>query len=278
VRKDAPDPEWTPEQTEKAREIAHRFGYGAANNVPSGITGGVRIVEGGLAWKIASEAEALKDEDSSRTILFAGSPDRDLEQDELTFLKDVFNVALGAKSATEYGVAKMFAHKLGDRHSEGEKVLNYGYEVTPGNPFLQAPTGQLLHTGMTENAQLVGVLRVDRENFEESPGVWKFRNRPDPEGLMRFVSRVLDAEGMPDTPVGLMTSNAYASRVVSAVSAGLDSGREVGVGMYGRTTMAKVRGTPLQEDSPLNQLPGDLRIAYDNLVKLQQKLTQPISE
>ena len=90
---------------------------------------------------------------------------------------------------------------------------------------------------------------------------------------MRFVSDVLTANGDNDSPIGLITSNAYASRIPEAMRAGLKNGREFGVAMYGRETLAKVQDAPMKPDTDLNQLPGELRVMHDNLQKLLSEVS-----
>lgn len=264
VRADDPEPNWTEEQVATARELAHSFGYGAEKDMLSGLAGGVRILEGGLAWKIAAEAQAFEKEGEAVAV-FAGSAYRTIREDETVFLKERLGIELPAGS-TEYTVAMALAKKTAG--ADTQEPLPYGYQVAEGNHTMPEATGQLVKI-----SDSVLVLRVDRENYEED-GKPKYRHQPSTEALMRFLSDVLSASGDQVSPVGLITSNTYASRVPDALRAGLKNNRQFGVAMYGRETIASVKAEPVTPDSPLNQLPGDLRVMYDNLSKLLDELNQ----
>lgn len=273
VRADAPEPTWSDDQIAKAREVAHSFGYGAEANVASGLNGGVRIVEGGLAWKIAAEAVAAEEDGDPSRIIFAGSPYRILREDEIAFIQKRYEVSL-ASTATEYDSARLAAKSQASTLYDEETALPFGYEIAASNPTTQVTTGQLSGIGTTEKGQEVQLLRVDREVYEEDD-IPKYRHQPASEALMRFVADVLAAEGKHDDPVGLITSSTYASRLPNAIRVGLNNGRQFGVAMYGRATLAEVKDESIAPDSPLNQLPGDLRVMYDNLRKLEAEIAQP---
>lgn len=268
VRADAAAPEWDSETEQKVRNVAHEFGYGAEQNVGSGLEGGARIVEGGLAWKIAAEATMLASE-RAENIVFAGSAHRKLREDEITFVKLYYGIDLSA-DATEYDVAKLAA----TRQINGlvqEQTLPFGYEVAEGNPIIQEATGQLINLGSSSEGTGINVLRIDRDNYEVD-GQPKYRYQPSSEVIMRLISDISTAVGDQTSPVALITSNTYASRVPDAWRAGAGRNRQFGVAMYGRATLAEVKGEPMSADSPLNQLPGDLRIMHDNLQKLLNEL------
>jgi hypothetical protein len=272
VRADAPEPDWSPEQVEKVREVAHRLGYGTEQTVPSGLTGGVRIAEGGLAWKIAAEAAALEAENNHSTIIFAGSPNRTLREDEQVFLHNIFNEELD-REATEYDLAYFFARRQATKSVNKPPIaLSFGYELTEGFPTIQGEeTWQLIHVGETKEGQSVQLLRVDQIDNTEL-GTEAKKPTPDSARLIGFIADVLSMQGNDESPIGLVTSNAYASRQIDAVRASLSHNRQVGVVMYGRATMAEVMLLEMKPDTPLNQLPGDLRVTYDKLIQLQQEL------
>jgi hypothetical protein len=270
VRKDAPEPNWTEDQTAQVREIAHRFGYGAEQNVLSGVRGGIRVAEGGLAWKIAAELAVIDQEEGLESIVFAGSPYRKAKPEELAFIKDKYEVEL-QDGTTEYDIAHFFAQTKSSRLADKPVVMPFGYEVSEGNPTLAMGTGQLVHVGETDSGQAIQLLRVDREIYQEDDNQ-KYRYQPDSAALMGFVADVMEATGQ-EGGVALVTSNTYASRQHDAVRAGLKRGREFGVAMYGRKTLAEVKGVEMQPDSPLNQLPGDLRSTYEKLQLLQAELS-----
>jgi hypothetical protein len=131
-------------------------------------------------------------------------------------------------------------------------------------------TGQLVHVGETSRGQAVQILRVDREIYEER-GESKYRFQPDSAALMGFVADAMEAQDQ-EGGVALVTGNTYASRQYDAIRAGVSRGREFGVAMYGRATIAAVRGIDMLPDSPLNQLPDDLRSTYEKLRLLQAEL------
>jgi hypothetical protein len=272
-RRTAPTPDWTPEQAANVREIAHRLGYGAEHNVSSGLPGGILIAEGGLAWKIAAEAAAFEDETGPRTLLFAGSPHRVLREDEHEFLSQRLGVTLSG-DATEYDLAGLFAERQADKTSGQREILHFGYETTEGNPTVHRSTGQLVYVGETSKSQSVQLLKVEGRVDPEDGS--KIIHKPKPVGLMRFMADVSALQGNKQESIGLVTSSTYASRVVDAVRAGIShGGRQFGVAMYGRQTLADIKGVPLQPDSPLNQLPGDLRETYDKLQALAKMLNHP---
>ncbi|MGC1176842.1 MAG: hypothetical protein WA843_02130 [Candidatus Saccharimonadales bacterium] len=271
ARDDAPMPDWTPEQEEKNREIGKRFGYGAEQNVPSGLSGGVRIMEGGMVWKMMAEAEALKDEDRPKTLVFAGSPFLKLNEKELTFLREKHNVSM-PDDATQYDAARWLAERQADKAvSKKPIVLHFGYGVSEGNPIAFEATGQLVYIGETLEGQSVQLLRVDREIYQDADGNDKYRYQPDTARVMGILAEVLKAQGNDHDSVGLVTSNTYASRQVDAIRAGLDHSRRFGVAMYGRETLRGL-GAPVPQEMALNHLPGDLRVTYDKLLQLKTEI------
>lgn len=268
VRNDAPMPDWTPEQEADAREIGRRFGYGAEQDVLSGLAGVVSIAEGGKVWKIMAEAEAIKAEDSPR-VIFSGSQYRRLGEDELNFLKENHDLELPPET-TEYDAARWVAEQQIAGPSQPE-VLPFGYEVGEGNKVFQAKTGQLIRLGTADDGRSIELFRVDRENYEDTDGSKKYRFQPDNLRVMGIVSEILSLQGDEASPVSLATSNTYASRQVNAIRAGLSRGRHFAVTMYGRRTITGL-GAPVPAETPLNHLPGDLRVTHDSLQKLLSEL------
>jgi hypothetical protein len=269
VRDEAPMPDWTSEQIAKAREVGQRFGYGAEQDVPSGLSGGVAVAEGGKVWKIMAEAEAIKVESNPTRLIFAGSAHRRLGEDELTFLKGKHGAALDV-GATEYDAARWVARRQAEALADEPEVLPFGYEVSESNPMISGPTGQLVRLGRAPNGPSVELLRIDREDFEDEAGEKKFRNQPTSDRVMSLVSEMLAAEDDTSTPVIFLTSNTYASKSVDQVRNGLKSGRQFGVALYGRQTIINL-GAPVPAEMPLHHLPGDLRAMHD---KLQQLLSE----
>jgi hypothetical protein len=269
ARDDAPMPNWTPEQAEKIKAVGRRFGYGAEADVSSGLSGGVRIAEGGKAWKIMAEVEAFKAEDNPDTFIFCGSPFRKLGEDEHKFLKEEQEIDLPA-SATEYDLALVLARRQADGSVADEPVpQTFGYETSPGNLVTSEATGQLVQVGETSGGQSVQLLRIEGELYKED-GQTKERNRPDTARVISFIAEKLTAEGKANDPIVVGTSNTYASRVPDTIRAGLelDPQRPIGIVMYGRGTISEL-GAPVPKEMPLNHLPGDLRLMHDKLQQLR---------
>ncbi|HSX45694.1 MAG TPA: hypothetical protein VLG27_01665 [Candidatus Saccharimonadia bacterium] len=292
VRDEAPDPDWNEEQEATARALGERLGYAAEQNVPSGTVGGVALVEGGKDWKIRAEVEALVDEDVWAVVI-SGSPHRKIGNDEKEFriaeckqrldkdpdittekkqeLLDLFTQA--QDDVTEYDLAVENALDLVRDGSGSPTVLPYGYSLAEGNPLVYEKTGQFVLYGKDEKGRDVIVMRVDREDYEdEESSKWKYRHQPDPMRRMGIIADILAANDETDTPVVFMTSNAYAERQVDAVRAGLKYGRQFAAAMYGRATLAFVKGEEMLPDARLNQLPGAIRIMYENNKKLLAEL------
>jgi hypothetical protein len=289
VRDEAPTPAWNPEQEAIARELGEKLGYAAEQNVPSGTRGGVALLEGGKAWKIMAEAEALKDEVDLKSIVVSGSPYRQIGTEEKQFmlkkLKDKVEarfseIAAGSvevervmdwyarqvDSYSEYDVAMIVAESLTQRPDV--TILPLAYGLSEENPLQYYETGQFMKVGITEREQDVILMRVDREIYTDDTGQSKYRHQPDPVRRMGLIADILEAEDDKDTSVIFVTSNAYASRAIDAIRAGLKYNREFAAAMYGRATLAEVKSEEMLPGARLNQLPGDIRVTYENLKKL----------
>jgi hypothetical protein len=281
-RDTAPEPNWDGEQEAAARNLGERLGYAAEKNVPSGLRGGILLDEGGKVWKMQAEAEARADEEDLHSVIISGSPYRLIGEDEkahkvANFKKQLpedipdeeieSQVAEYEKSLegfTEYDEAVEIAQSLVE--SVEEEILPYGYEISEGNPIVAEATGQFVKRGKDIAGKDIITMRVDREVVEETG---KYQYQPNPLRRMGIISDILEEiNNDTETPVIFGTSNAYASRKVDALRAGLDNGRQYGVAMYGRETLARVKDEPMQPGARLNQLPGDIRQMYDKLQKL----------
>jgi hypothetical protein len=347
VRKNAPEPAWDAQQVAAGRELGHRLGYGAEQNVPTGLRGGRRISEGGLYWKIGAQDDLIDEEiraaqraladyqaaengdDAAAAeppaqvteVVYAGTPNRPIGDNERSAMMfdiewltgDIARIPpnspenradrqllelhrsrlqrLLRRGTTEYDMAQVFAQRratyalrdrlvaaykdndLGGAATEAElseTVLPFGYRVLSESRLepRDEATGQLMQIGAEGGVRL---LRVDRDSTLISmPG--SNYSQPDAAAFMGFVAHVADVEGAHQDPVGFMTSNTYASRVADAIRAGLVTGHPHGVGMYGRMTLAETKHTEVQPDTPLNQLPGDIRSTYDKLRLLDIEL------
>ncbi len=271
TRDDAPMPNWTEGQITNVRSIGQRMGYGARETVPSSVRGGVRFIEGGKIWKILAETKALAEEQDFNTIIFGGSPNRPLPEDERTFLdKHLELEEVTPEGTTEYDGALLIA-KFAVAKTLHEEVLHFGYEISEGNLLIRRSTGQLVQIGQTSLAQNVQLLRIDREDYKNDAGEDKYRYQPDTTRVMTLVSEILSAQGIKKDSVALITSNTYASRVVAAWRAGLSHSRQFDVAMYGRDVLTNM-GAPVPDDWPLNQIPGDLRVRYEELIQLKDEL------
>jgi hypothetical protein len=258
VRDHAPVPDWTEDQIVQVRAVARRLGYGAIENVPSEVVGGQRLIEGGKAWKMDAEVNAIEDEIDPSGYVICATPFRELGIDEKNYL------GADAKGlSTEYDYGRAIAERLAAVKSES--VLPFGYEVAQGNKTIQEATGQLIRKGQTESNQTVDLLRVDREvTGTDRKGRQQYRYQPDTTALMGFQADVLKLQGDITSPVAQETSGTYAERVVDVVRAGLAHRRQFGVGLYGRKELLQLNAN-LPAEMPLNQIAGSLRSYYEKL-------------
>lgn len=281
VRGDAPLPTWAGDEqaVATARAVAAEFGYGAEQDQPTGIAAGALIFEGGLAWKVVAQKTMYEQsEQPQQRVLFAGSAERQLRPDEREFLQGKgYDQAVVDKLATEYDMVRLLATDM-VAHDAPEEDPGFGYRVAAGNAILlgderSEDEHQVVHLGSDALSETeVYVVRVDRENYVDADGKPRYRHQPDSAALMGLVADALATAGDESTPVGLLTSSTYASRVPDAVRAGVHRGRQFAVGMYGRATMAAVKEEPIKPETPLAQLPGDLHVLYDKLDALEQEL------
>ena len=89
-----------------------------------------------------------------------------------------------------------------------------------------------------------------------------------------MVAGVRAAAGDQTSSIGLITSTTYPSRDIAAREAGLKSDRDFTVGMYGRSTLAKIQGKPASDPTPINQIPGELYVIAEALQSLQDTITE----
>lgn len=269
VRADGQALELTADAETALREVAGRFGIGGEKDVHSGSNH--QLIEGGLAWKIDAEAAIT---DATDSIVYAGSEHRPINrEDEVAYMKNRLgeDVAVGAN---EYEIARQLAElEPGFEPLEEDIVLPFGYDISDGFKLVQETTGQLVQIG-TNNGRPVTLLRVDRENYVDEEGANKYRNQPDSAALMGIISDILTAAGDEESTVGMNTSNTYSSRVIDAVRAGLRRGRSFDVGMYGRQTLADVKGEAAAEPTAINQIPGELHTIYAKLQQLEAELKE----
>jgi hypothetical protein len=253
------------QKSAKLREIAGRFGIGGEADVLS--RADVQINEGGKVWKVEAE-DAISAH--AKTIIFAGQTVRKLGADEILYTEAKYGPQ--PQEVSEFAMVRQVA----EAHPrfvglESDEAMPFGYEVTAEHRLITEPTDQLVKIGEIDGKPVM-LLRVDSESFVDDEGKTKERFRPDSAAQMLFIAQVLSACGDETSSVGMNTSNTYSSRSIDTVRAGLISGRTFDVGMYGRQTLADIQGKPTPEPTPLNQIPGELRVAYDKLLQLQAEL------
>jgi hypothetical protein len=178
---------------------------------------------------------------------------------------------------TEYDMVMAFALRRADAAVDDVVVLPFGYEIEAGNKIsiTDEPTGQYAHVGDTAEGQSVRVLRVDQKMYPGAESEKPVRSQPDTASLLEFASHVADEEFAPMDAIAVVDSNTYAASVIEAVRASLRDGQhQFGVVMYGRETLARVKRTDVQPDTPLNQIPGEFRARYISLASLKTELEQ----
>jgi hypothetical protein len=142
--------------------------------------------------------------------------------------------------------------------------------------LIEQKTGQLTQIG-TENGAPVYMIRVDREDFVNEQGESKYR-QPDSAALLGIMDQILSAQGQTEQSLGLITSNTYASRALDVVRAGLSSGRNYFVGMYGRQTLATIKGEEVSAPTAINQIPGELHVIAGKLMQLTEEYLRSIEQ
>lgn len=266
VRDDSAPLALTDEQEAALREVAGRFGIGGEVAIPAACD--YEIIEGGKPWKMDAEASM-----STGIQIFAGTPYRTIGNDEATYLRAKGYVDT-TEPLSEYDVAQIVASKQpGFKELGVGVVLPFGYDIDNEHALVHERTGQLVQIG-TNNGEPVLCLRVDREVYVNDEGKSRYRNQPDSAALMGFISDALTANGNETASVGLLTSSTYASRSIDAVRVGLGRGRQFAVGMYGRQTLADVKGEPVAAPSGINQIPGELHTVATKLDALKQAVTE----
>ena len=275
ARRDGVDPGLTPENEQKLREIAGRFGIGGENDVVG--TAAHRIAEGGLVWKVEAELENMRHVDGLQTIILAGSPYRTLRDDEVEHIKKKYGAensnGVDLTGETEFDMVR-FVMERDENYTphDIEGDLGFGYSIDEAHSLVEEPIGQLVYTGKYMGKPVL-LLRVDREVYYDTEAqAERYRYQPDSAALMTFIGNVLSACGDDTSGVGLETSTTYASRVIDTVRAGLNSARAFDVGMYGRQTLADVQGKPAKEPTEIFQIPGELHTLYEKLLALSNSL------
>lgn len=253
------DPGWDETTEASLRGIAARFGMGSEVDIPSGAD--EEIIDAGLAWKMESELEIAHGH-----LTLAGSK-RTLTPDERVHLEHRYGKA-SEGVITEYELARFLASRAPDFEAfQEDVVLPLGYEVAPGYATIHEPTGQLVQIGSNRHGpvRLLLVEGYQGVDHQDKPRTYN----PDGSVVMRLVSDLLKAQGDTDSSIGLVTSNTYGgSRTIDAVSAGLKNDRLFMVGMYGRQTLADIKGSAPAQASA-GQLAGELHVTAERLLRLE---------
>lgn len=270
ARMDPEAPDWTAEQEAAVRRATHALGYGAEKNVPSGLKGAFSLVEAGLPWKQDFE-ETLIEEEEPSAIAYFGSPWEALNEKHLEHVAKMHGVEL-RKGATQYDVALMLADLRVVKRSI--EVMPVGYALAENNPIIYTPTGQVQLRGMGAEGQPVYLGRTDREQLDDG----KYRYQPDTATILGVQAALLKAQGDESTPIVALTTQLYLSRMYDTIRAGLLHDRVFGIAFSGRETRAKILDEPLADDLPLEQIPGELAVAYDKNVALAQLAMSQIEE
>ncbi len=267
-RAEAPDPQWSADQEQGMRAAAAEFGFGRTTDRTIGelgLTGAHVVYEGGKPWKIEAEAAMVGADDYAQpaSYTFAASPNRKIGEDEKTYIADKF----GAHPETEYQVAQMVAEKTAGfvAHAQS-KILPFSYDVT--NKFApgEQASGQLVEIGTIGEAP-VRLLRIDHEDYIADDGSNKYRNQPRTGDVVKLIA---DTQPEDSAPIAFVTSATYqASHELAAVQSGLAMNRPVGVPTYGTARLAEVKGESVPAPAPINQLPGELHVAAQNVEKLR---------
>lgn len=274
ARRDEADPMLSPEDEQKLREIAGRFGIGGESDVVGDAPH--RIAEGGLVWKVEAELENMERVPGLQTMILAGSPHRTIRDDEVDYVQGKFGDDISGK--TEYEMVRWLIEQragfISRSPQQDDKDLGFGYQIDAQNTFVEGATGQLLEIGSYFGRPVL-LLSVDREiYFDEEAQAERYRYQPDSAALMRFIGNVLTVCGDNASGVGLDTSTTYAARQVDTIRAGLRDSRAFDVGMYGRQTLADVQGKPAKEPTEIFQIPGELFALCEKLLKLRDEIQQ----
>lgn len=272
VRDDTVGLNFTDDQEQALREIAGRFGLGGHVDVLSHAEH--QVQEGGKPWKIEAQL-AISKGLGTRSIIMCGWPGRNLGADEQDYLQQKYGIA----PTNEYEMARALAERQeGFVADETTEVLPFGYDIHDENRFLQEKTGQLVKIGSIDGIPVL-LVRIDNDWLEvKDPATdqvvqRKPINRPDSAAIMLFISDFLWAHGDTTGSIGFNTSSTYASRAIDTVRASLDADRRFSVGMYGRETLRSTGAPNIPAESPINQLPSELRIIYfDKLQRLKAEL------
>jgi hypothetical protein len=264
VRDDTEPLQLSQDQETSLREIAGRFGIGGEADVFSGAS--VDVIEGGKPWKIEAEARL-----ANGTKIFAGSAERAIGADEAEYLQPKLQPGQ-TMPQTEHDAARLIAEsEPGFVALEDQRIVLFGYAVSEqGIENFAEASGQIVQIGETFG-QPVYVARVDREYYTTEDGRSKYR-QPGGVDLLQIAAQAMEVDGREVSSVGLLTSNTYASRALDVTLAGMKDGRDYRVGMYGRQTLAEVKGEEVASPVPVNQIPGELYVIAGKLEKLEQTL------
>lgn len=263
VRDDSRALDLSAEQEVSLREIASRFGIGGEYDLPS--KSDHQIMEGGKPWKIEAEARIA---DPTKSLIFAGQVMRQIGEDEISYLKDKFG---NSNHMSEYQMSRFIAEiDANFEPLQEDEVLDFSYTVDKEHQILNKPSGQFVKIGENLGRSVI-MLRVDGETYLDKDKKVGKRYFPSSGQLLGIIHKVLETSGDNTSSVGLITSTTYPSRAVDALISSMSYDRFFDVGMYGRHTLSEVRGQEASSPSPINQIPGELRVIYDKLAFLKEQ-------
>lgn len=273
-------PNWNADQTTKILAAVEPLGIGRESDLTIGALGlGYPVcafIEGGQPHKIWAEVETMlvDAQDTVARIIVSASPYRNIvDIKEQASARRQLNTDVVPEN--EYAVARALVETVPGFHAlEHDEVLPLSYALGGDLTVGDEPTGQFVRVGVINGQQDVVMFRVDREYYEEA-GKRRYR-QPGPTQVMTITSNALAKGTTADKKMSLafVTSNTYlASRTVDGVLAGLATGRLIGVAAYGTKRLAAVKGEK-QSVTPLNQIPGELRVVAHSVEELKYQLAQ----
>jgi len=274
-RADAPRPQWDMAQETDMRAVAAELGYGReSDRTMSELNLGSAhaLYEGGKPAKYAAEVAVVFNDAAATpsSHIFLSNPYREIGADER---EDVAKLYKKSDIRTEYDVARLTAESMpGFTPNDQDEILPLSYDIQNQHAVGQEPTGQFISIGHIDEAPVV-LFKVDREVFVGDEGKQAYRNQPNTCDVARIISKTLELGGDTVTPMAFVTSATYqASREIDVVRASLATNRTIGVPTYGTVRLAEVKGEQTPAPAAINQLPGELHRAAENVVKLKAEL------
>lgn len=256
-RQDIILPEMSGEQEQAIRRAGEQLGIGSLEDKIRHNSPAVAYVEGGLPHKVLAETALLQG--TEHTVVFAGSTERVLKEDEIAFMSRSLGVDMPVGS-TEYDMVTAIALN-GCAPDDEPTVVPFGYALEEGFGVTEAPTGQLVKVGSRqysdESQSSIYVLKIDRQYYDDTAtGKQKYR-QPNTPVMAGNVARYFAQE---DTDVtAILTSTTYPSRgLVQTTQVAADVQRPIVMSGYGQHTLAEIKGGDVQPVET-GQIAGELR-------------------